>query len=83
MMILEVQVFQRQFRRSLQMQRIIANARLCVVLWTATTVPRVDQHTANSRTNCLLTRIHPVERKKITEDILHKTYTEKGAITGI
>ena len=23
------------------------------------------------------------KKKKITEDILHKTYTEKGAITGI
>ena len=37
---------------------------------------RVDQHIANSRNNCL-------PEKKITEDILHKTYTEKGAITGI
>ena len=36
---------------------------------------RADQHIANSRNSCLPTRIHP--------DILNKTYTEKGAITGI
>ena len=32
----------------------------------------------------LPTRIHPSSvAKKITEDILHKIYTEKGTITGI
>ena len=46
-------------------------------------IKRADQHIANSRNNCLPTRIHPVYLKKITEDILHKIYTEKGAITSI
>ena len=31
----------------------------------------------------LLGYIQYSKKKKITEDILHKTYTEKGAITGI
>ena len=45
---------------------------------------KVDQRIANSRNGCLPTRIHPVQRKKKhTEDILHKKYTEKGAITDI
>ena len=44
---------------------------------------RVGQHIANSRNSCLPTRIHPVYQKKITNDILQKTYTEKGAITGL
>ena len=30
---------------------------------------------ANSRNSCLPTRIHPVQLKKITEDILYKIYT--------
>ena len=46
-------------------------------------IKRADQHIANSRNNCLPTRIHPVYLKKITEDILHKIYTEKGAVIGI
>ena len=32
---------------------------------------------------CLLTTIPSVYLKKITEDILHKIYTEKGAIISI
>ena len=45
---------------------------------------RADQHVANSRNSCLLTRMHTVQLKKdITEDILRKIYTEKGAITAI
>ena len=46
-------------------------------------IQRADQHIANSRNSCLPTRIHPVCLKKITEDILHKIYTEKGAVIGI
>ena len=38
---------------------------------------------ANSRHSCLPTRLHSVQLKKITEDILHKIYTEEGAITGL
>ena len=38
---------------------------------------------ANSRHSCLPTRIHSVQLKRITEDILHKIYTEEGAITGL
>ena len=44
---------------------------------------KADRHIANSRNSCLPTRIHPMQLKKITEGILHKTYTEKGTITGI
>ena len=44
---------------------------------------RVEQHIANGRNSCLPTRINPVKLRKIKEDILYKTYTEKGAITGI
>ena len=35
------------------------------------------------RKSCFPTRMHPVQLKKITEDILNKIYTEKGTITGI
>ena len=40
---------------------------------------------ANSRNSCLHTRIHSVYLKKyvFTENILHKIYTEKGAMIGI
>ena len=44
---------------------------------------RADQHIVNIRNSCLPTRIHPVQLKNTTEDILHKIYREKGAITGI
>ena len=47
-------------------------------------IQRADQHIANSRnSSCLPTRIHPMYLKKITEDILHKIYTEKDAVIGI
>ena len=46
-------------------------------------IQRADQHIANSRNSCLPTRIHPMYLKKITEDILHKIYTEKDAVIGI
>ena len=37
-------------------------------------IQRADQHIVNSRNSCLPT---PSAAKKITEDILHKIYTEK------
>ena len=43
---------------------------------------RADQHLAESRNSCLPTRIQPVQLKK-SENILHKIYTHKSAITGI
>ena len=46
-------------------------------------IQRAEQHICNSRNSCLTTRIHLVELKKITEDILHKIYTRKGGIIGI
>ena len=61
-----------------QIKKIIANAPLCVLLCTATAY----KEQTNSRNSRLPTRIHPVYLK-ITEDILHKIYTEKGAIIGI
>ena len=79
-----MQVFQRQLRRSLQMKMIIANAPLCVLLCIATTYKEqlctaTDQHIANIEIvvyllGCIV---------YLTEDILHKIYTENGAITGI
>ena len=60
----------------------IRNAPLCVLLYTATTY--------KEQTNIQLTQRQVFTyqdassvAKKITEDILHKTYREKGAITDI
>ena len=64
-----------------QIKKIIANAPLCVLLCTATAY-KEQTNITNSRNSRLPTRIHPVYLK-ITEDILHKIYTEKGAIIGI
>ena len=55
---------------------------MCITLHSYS-IQRADQDIDNSRNSCLPTRIHPVYLKKITEDILHKIYTEKGAIIGI
>ena len=41
------------------------------------TKSRPTNSIANRMPSCLRTRIHPVQLKKITEDILHKIYTEK------
>ena len=65
------------------MKKSIANAALCVLLFTATAFREDTSIQLTHRKSCLPTRMHPVLLKKITEDILHKTYTEKGAITGI
>ena len=47
-------------------------------------LPRVDQDIANSRNSCLPTNQDTSSiAKKIAKGILHKTYTEKRAITGI
>ena len=55
---------------------------MCFTLYSHS-IPRVDQHIANIEIpSCLPTRMHPVQLKKITEDILHKIYAEKGATTG-
>ena len=62
------------------MKQIIANAPLSVLLCTATAY---KEDTNKQLTQKKLFSLHPVQLKKITEDILHKTYTEKGAITGI
>ena len=69
--------------RSLQMKKIIANASLCVLLCAATAY--------KEQTNIYLTykyqAFYLLEctqcSQKITEDILHKIYIKKGAITGI
>ena len=51
-----------------------------VLLCTATAYKEQTKiYLANSRNSCLPTSA----AKKITEDISHKDYTEKGAITGI
>ena len=65
------------------MKKIIANAPLYVLLCTATAYKEDTNTQLTHRKSCLPTSMHPVQLKKITEDILHKTYTEKGAITGI
>ena len=65
------------------MKTIITYAPLCVLLRTVTAVTKADKHIVNSRNSYLSTRIHPMKLKKPTEDILHKIYSEKGAITGI
>ena len=39
---------------------------------------RADQHIANSRNNCLPTRIHPVRLKKITKSFYIKFTQKKG-----
>ena len=46
-------------------------------------IQMANQHRAKNRNSCLPTRIHPAFLKKITEDILHKIYIEKGAKIGI
>ena len=51
--------------------------------FTLHSIQGADQHIANSRNSCLPTWIHPGVPTKITEDILHNIYTEKGAIVGI
>ena len=86
-MLVKHNVFQRQLRRSLQMKKIMANAPLYVLLCTATAYkeqlcPATDQHIANTEiVTYLLGCIQCSQR--ITEDILHNIYTEKGAISDI
>ena len=80
-------LFQRQLRRSLQMKKIIANAPLCFLVCKAT---ESKQH-ANSNIQLTVEKVvYLLEQqdtssvaKEITEDILNKIYTEKGAITGM
>ena len=45
-------------------------------------IKRTDQHTYSYKQLFTYQDTFSVA-KKVTEDILHKTYTEKGAITGI
>ena len=51
------------------MKKIISNVHLCFTL--------------HSRNIQRAARMHPVQLKKTTEDILNKVYTEKPTITGI
>ena len=57
------------------MKKIIANPPLSFDVFYLAQPQHTESRTTNS---CLRTRIRPVWLKKITEDILHKLYTEKG-----
>ena len=76
-------------RRSLQLKKIIANRPLCVLLCAATAYKQQlctarDQHKANIEIVVNVYLLGWIQRSlKITEDILHKIYTEKSAITDI
>ena len=63
------------------MKKIIANAPLSFYVFYFAQ----PQHTRSRTTNsCLRTRIaKKIVAKKITEDVLYKLYTEKGAIIAI
>ena len=83
-------MFQRKLRRSLQIKNIIAHAPLCVLLCTATAYKQqlCTATACKGQTNIQLRQrqlftYQDTSRaaKKITADILHKAYTEKGAIT--
>ena len=76
-------------RRSLQLKKIIANPPLCVLLCAATAYKQQlctarDQHKANIEIVVNVYLLGWIQRSlKITEDILHKIYTEKSPITDI
>ena len=65
------------------MKKIIANAPLCVLPCTAGTHKEQTNIQLTHRKSCLPTRMHPVQLKKITEDILNKICTDKGTTTDI
>ena len=77
-----------KLRRSLQMKKITANAPLLCVLVCKATAYKQD---TNSNIQLTVEKVvYLLEQqdtssvaKQITEEILNKIYTEKGAITGI